>query len=106
MAKLGYENAVVIDASVCIKWFVREDGSDAAIRLVEEGTPFLAPDLLFAEFANVMWLKHRAGALNGDQIDRTMEEFGTYFSIFDVTPSWELMWPALSLAQAFDHPGV
>lgn len=75
--KLGYETAVVIDASVCIKWFVREDGSDAAIRLIEEGTPFLAPDLLFAEFANVMWLKHRAGMLSNDQISRALEEFGS-----------------------------
>lgn len=41
--------SVVVDASVVIKWFVPEAGSDAASRLLASEDRLEAPDLLFAE---------------------------------------------------------
>src|SRR5215212_8217090 len=55
--------SVVVDASVVIKWFVPEAGSDAASRLLASEHRLEAPDLLFAEIANVVWKKILRGQL-------------------------------------------
>ena len=46
----------VIDASVAIKWVVNEDGTPEALALRKKGK-MIAPDLLVAECANVLWKK-------------------------------------------------
>ncbi|HYK02840.1 MAG TPA: type II toxin-antitoxin system VapC family toxin [Thermoanaerobaculia bacterium] len=56
-------SVVVVDASVVIKWFVRENGTEAALRLFDSGHQFVAPDLLFAEVANSIWKKTLRGEL-------------------------------------------
>jgi predicted nucleic acid-binding protein len=57
----------VVDASVVIKWFVPEIHSDAARRLLEKSTHYLAPDLVFAEVGNAIWKKVRRGELTPRQ---------------------------------------
>jgi predicted nucleic acid-binding protein len=44
---------LVVDASVACKWFVEEDGSQAAEALLDSGSTLLAPDLLVPEVCNV-----------------------------------------------------
>jgi predicted nucleic acid-binding protein len=56
-------SAVVVDASVVIKWFVPENGTEAALQLLHSGHQFVAPDLLFAEVANSIWKKTLRGEL-------------------------------------------
>ncbi len=51
------------DGSVVIKWFVPDAGSDAASRLLASEDRLEAPDLLFAEIANVIWKKVQRGQL-------------------------------------------
>lgn len=53
----------VVDASVVIKWFVPEVGTEAALRLLDADHQFVAPDLLFAEAANSIWKKVLRGEL-------------------------------------------
>lgn len=48
-------NTFVIDASIAIKWVVEEDGTAQALLLRQ--AKLLAPDLLTAECANVLWKK-------------------------------------------------
>lgn len=48
---------LVVDASVAVKWYVPEPGSPAAVQLLEAGHTLLAPDLMGAEFGNVLWKK-------------------------------------------------
>jgi predicted nucleic acid-binding protein len=48
--------AVIIDASVALKWVIEEDGSAAARRLIED-EELVAPDLIFIECANALWAK-------------------------------------------------
>lgn len=48
---------LVIDASIAVKWFVPEAHSINALRLLDAGCELLAPDLIFAEFGNVLWKK-------------------------------------------------
>lgn len=57
----------VVDASVAIKWFVPEVGSDAAAALLQPGNQLIAPDLLFPEVGNVVWKKTRARDITLEQ---------------------------------------
>jgi predicted nucleic acid-binding protein len=45
----------VVDASVAAKWLAPEAESDVAAALLDD--ELLAPDLLFAEVANILWKK-------------------------------------------------
>ncbi|HEY3488720.1 MAG TPA: type II toxin-antitoxin system VapC family toxin [Candidatus Deferrimicrobiaceae bacterium] len=57
--------AFVVDASVAVKWFVPEIHAGSALRLLREGTGLHAPELIQAEFGNILWKKCRAGELDG-----------------------------------------
>ena len=54
---------LVVDASVAIKWYVPEPGSVQATALLGAGHLLLAPDLLIAEFGNILWKKIGRGEL-------------------------------------------
>ncbi len=64
----------VVDASVVIKWFIPEVHSEAARRLLEHDHQYFAPDLLFAETANVVWKKVRRGELSPVQGQRLVAD--------------------------------
>ncbi len=53
--------ALVVDASVAIKWVVQEAGTPEALALRK--ATLLAPDLLVLECANILWKKHKLGQL-------------------------------------------
>ena len=57
---------VVIDASVVVKLFFEEEHSKAAEQCVARADELLAPDLLWAETANVIWKRQRRGDLTAD----------------------------------------
>jgi predicted nucleic acid-binding protein len=59
---------------VVIKWFVPEIDSEAARRLLELDHDYFAPDLLFAETANVIWKKIRRGELSVSQGQRLAKD--------------------------------
>jgi predicted nucleic acid-binding protein len=50
-------NAVVVDASVAVKWVVPEKYSEAAERLLVNGTQLYAPGHWLAEVATTLWAK-------------------------------------------------
>jgi len=92
----------VIDASVAIKWFVREKGHEEARRLLEKPETLHAPDLLVPELTNVAWKKAMRGEIGRDHA----------VAIARVIRSGALMLyssalfheRALELAFALDHP--
>jgi predicted nucleic acid-binding protein len=47
---------LVIDASIAVKWVVEEDGTSDALAL-RRGAKLVAPELLVAESANILWKK-------------------------------------------------
>ena len=57
--------SVVIDASVALKWVLREADSEAADALIEG--PMSAPDFLIVECANILWTRARRGMLTRDE---------------------------------------
>lgn len=48
-------SSFVVDASVAIKWYLPEQNSTDADRLLSGGFQLLAPDLLFSEVGNILW---------------------------------------------------
>ena len=67
MIRLPPRRRLVVDASVAVKWFLPEDHSGVALRLLAGGYSLSAPDLLFAEAGNVLWKRHRRGDLRPDE---------------------------------------
>ncbi len=59
-------NTLVIDPSIAIKWVVEEDGTADALTL-RRHAKLIAPDLLTAECANVLWKKVRRDELSKDE---------------------------------------
>ena len=55
-------NTFVIDASIAIKWLVEEDGTPQAL-ILRQKAKLIAPDLLVAECANILWKKVQRGEL-------------------------------------------
>jgi hypothetical protein len=45
----------VLDANVAVKWFVPEDLTPQAVRLLEGNHHFVVPDLLYPEAGNALW---------------------------------------------------
>lgn len=91
----------VIDASVAVKWVVEEDGTDAALGLRTEFR-FLAPELLTAECANILWKKVQRGELLPEEArmaSRLLERSGVSF-----VPMRGMLEEATELAIDLAHP--
>ena len=66
---------VVLDASVAVKWYVREQGSDQAVQLLDrEDLHFVAPDLFRAEIANALLRQNRSGQLSEAALDSALAD--------------------------------
>ncbi len=59
---------LVVDASIAIKWVVEEEGTPQALAL-RKSARLIAPDLLVAECANILWKKARRGELSSEEAD-------------------------------------
>ncbi len=88
----------VVDASVVIKWFIPEIHSDAARRLLEQDHQYFAPDLLFAETANVIWKKVRTSQLSPVQGAQLIADLAAI--AVETVPCRPLAHDAYSLATA------
>jgi predicted nucleic acid-binding protein len=71
----------VVDASVALKWYLPERGAEGAGRLlaaaIDGSRELLAPELIAAELANVLWKKVRRGECGA-------EEAGELLALFSV----------------------
>ncbi len=92
---------LVVDASVAGKWFLPEEHSDAAMRLLSSPRALLAPDLILAEFANLLWKRHRVGQLEGEDAVRMVEQLIRV--PIEIVPSSILLPAAMRLAMAHDR---
>ncbi|MGH9403504.1 MAG: type II toxin-antitoxin system VapC family toxin [Terriglobia bacterium] len=97
---------LVIDASVSAKWFFSETETDHALELLgacERGAvEFLAPEILAAEMANLIWKK----VLRMSVDDRHGMAFLDRFHQVPISlqPMSQLTVAALRLAIQFRHP--
>ena len=86
----------VVDSSVAVKWYVPETGSQLAAALLDEGYELHAPDLLSAEFGNVLWKKFRRGDLTGPEVRSIARALPTV--PLHIHPSLTLLEGALEIA--------
>lgn len=90
---------MLVDASVAAKLFIPEPDSALAMATIA-GARLLAPDLVFAELANILWKCHRRGLI--DAFDPAGYDF---VALFDQVVPCAMLWqPAAALAVALDHP--
>lgn len=70
---------LVVDSSVAIKWFLPEPYSTEARRILDGyqtgAILFLAPDLINAEFGNIVWKKHLFQGLDATDAQTVIDEF-------------------------------
>lgn len=90
----------VLDANVLVKWFVPEELSPQAVRLLEENHHFLAPDLVYPETGNAMWQKVRRRQITPSDARVALEGIGR--APVTIYPSRELVPSALELALRLD----
>jgi predicted nucleic acid-binding protein len=91
----------IIDASVAIKWFVPEDGSEHALTLAR-GHRLVAPDLLVVECANILWKKARRSEISKDDASlagRLLER-----AEIELVPMRDLVAKSIEFGIELDHP--
>jgi predicted nucleic acid-binding protein len=93
---------VVVHASVALKWYVSEDGSEAALALLESDERLIAPDLVVAELCNGAWRLIRRGELHRDQLAIIARGVQDAFSMLHGSAS--LAARAGAIALDLDHP--
>lgn len=92
---------LVTDASVVAKWFLPEEHSEAAVLLLRETEPLIAPAHFDAEIANIFWKRVRMGHLQPEQALRTLAGLpGVVDSSFGLPG---LVRPAFDFAVRFDR---
>jgi predicted nucleic acid-binding protein len=86
----------VVDCSVAVKWYVPEEHAEYASRLLDGSYELHAPDLLFPEFGNTLWKKHRLGELTQPE---TRSILGALWTVpLETHPSELLLEAAVELA--------
>jgi predicted nucleic acid-binding protein len=90
-----------VDASVAVKWFMPEVHSDAALRLLAQEHTLHAPDLIFSEFANVLWKRVRKNEISKGEAAATLE--GLLALHLQIQPSQSLIPLALEIASGANH---
>ena len=95
----------VVDASVAAKWYFPETGTRAATKVLTEAAAgereLLAPDLLVAEFANLVWKKVRLDECRPEEARAILGFFDT--DLPRLIESKLLVARALDLALRLDH---
>jgi predicted nucleic acid-binding protein len=94
-------NTLVIDASVAIKWVVEEKGTPQALTLRRKAR-LLAPELLVAECANILWKKARRNELSREEALLAARLLQT--AAIELVPTRSLLAAATRIAIELDHP--
>lgn len=91
---------LVVDSGVSVKWLVEEDDSFKALQILKdyrnEKISFLAPDLIYAEFGNIIWKKQIFKGFAPQDADFAVQEFKKIS--FTLTPITALFDDAFQIA--------
>jgi predicted nucleic acid-binding protein len=86
---------IVLDASVAVKWVLREEHA-AKARWILTTRDLLAPHLLWAEVGNTLWKRHRRSESSVEEVRRMLTEIQRLPVI--TFAHWPLLPAALDLA--------
>jgi predicted nucleic acid-binding protein len=79
--------ALVVDASVGLKWVLQEADSPAAERLARSGEELLVPDFWLNEVCNVLWVQVRRKLFTSDE---AREALALLRGLVEPTPTGDL----------------
>jgi predicted nucleic acid-binding protein len=88
----------VLDASALAAAFFHEPGAEQVRGLLTSGRTLHAPDLIYAELANVIWKRAGRGEISGDEAGELLADLLRL--PLEATPSAELTESALQIALA------
>lgn len=91
----------IVDASVALKWFLREADTDQARRLLRPGIVRLAPDLVLAELANGLRRRERLKQMDKATVETAIDSAVRMFQ--SVAPLASLVSSAVHLSRTLDH---
>jgi predicted nucleic acid-binding protein len=86
----------VLDASVVAAAFFQEEHAGPSRKVLTGGHALIAPDLIHAELANVIWKRHARGEIDEGEADRLLAD--VLALPLHVTPCGDLIEAALELA--------
>ena len=92
---------LVIDASVAVKWFLREDRAEAAHQLIASGERLIAPDLVVFEVFSAIWGAVRSKRVPSEKLDELAPLIPLAFA--DLPPTFELYTRAAWLSSRYGH---
>lgn len=90
----------VVDPAVAVKWFVPEEHSSPAARLLDGGNELMAPDTLPGDAVSLITKKVRLGELSADEGAELLEAVRSV--PMGLLPSQPMLEPALRMAAALD----
>jgi predicted nucleic acid-binding protein len=93
---------LVVDASVAVKWFVPEEGSDKAMALLQSQESLAAPSLIFAEVTRAFQKKHAAGLMTFQAIVEGVTDLRRY--LHHTVALESLIGDALMIDRDHPHP--
>lgn len=91
---------LVLDASVVLKWYLREEGSDQALALLGSGRAFVAPDFLLDEVRAVL-IRNVSSRLSQSDLLLALADLEAAFS--EIIPNTSLRDTALDIARQLSH---
>ncbi|WP_395942603.1 type II toxin-antitoxin system VapC family toxin [Brevundimonas sp.] len=91
----------VVDASVALKWVLKEDDSDIADALLDER--LIAPTWWRVEVANGLWKAARKGLISTDEADDRLAVLLDMSPVEDIDPA-DVVARATRLAHRLKHP--
>ncbi len=92
---------LVVDASIAVKWVVQEHGTPEALALRQRGK-LIAPELLVAECANVLWKKVQRRELSKGEAHLAARLLQA--AEIELLPTRSLLEAATRIAIELDHP--
>jgi predicted nucleic acid-binding protein len=92
----------IVDASVAVKWFFEEPGSQSAAELRRSETDLVAPDFVVAEIGNAALKKYRKKEISPADAIFTVQRAPALFS--SLIPVLELMERAMTISVRLGHP--
>ena len=92
----------VIEPAVAVKWFVPEEHSSSASRLLDGGHELLAPDSILVEAAGIITAKIRLDEITEDEGRQVISAIGSV--PLQKHPAGVLMEPAIEIASGLDVP--
>jgi len=92
----------VIDASVVVKWLVKEEYSAEALQLLYGEATLIAPELIFAETANALWKMQRRRELDVERMEKAVNTL-RFSPVYFPVSMQELSTSASRIAAELDH---